>query len=69
MNTDHWVIAEGDVIEFQVRSRRGKDGPVHRARVVSVGHILGAPAFRTDAGGIHLLSDLRALRVLASEES
>ena len=66
MTGKYWIVAEGDVIEFQVRSSLNDAGPVDVGRVVHVGEIIpGAPGFRLDDGRVHLFSDLRALRNLS----
>lgn len=64
--TDYWIVAEGDVIEFQVRSSLNANGPVEVGRVVHVGEIIeGAPGFRLYDGRVFLFSDLRVLRNLS----
>jgi hypothetical protein len=66
MDRDYWIVAEDDVIEFQVRSSLNADGPVDVGRVVHVGEIIpGAPGFRLFDGRVYLFSDLRMLNNLS----
>jgi hypothetical protein len=59
----YWYFAQGDEVEFQVRSRREADGPIITGRVSEIGTVLGAP-YLVVKGRRYMLSDLRTFRNL-----